>query len=290
MNLKTLTRRLPLARWAYGKLHPRQQIPQPAPRDEARELAAIPPIPCDASPLGRLTAQGLRRLLDREPVQAAWEEDHRLLGPLHLAEMTGGVNPGDQRALYSLVQALRPKNVLEIGTHIGCSTVNLALALKRLNCGPAGLVTVDVRDVNDLATQPWVAYGCCYSPRQMVERLGCKEVVDFRIADSLRFLQERGQSFDLIFLDGLHDAPHVYQEIPLALRRLNPGGFILLHDYFPGLRPLWSDGAVIAGPYRAVQRLRAEGARLTALPFGSLSWKTKLGSCVSSLALLVAAE
>ena len=37
--------------------------------------------------------------------------------------------------------------------------------------------------------------------------------------------------------------------MPRALKLLRPSGVILLHDYFPGLRPLWSDGSMIAGPY-----------------------------------------
>ena len=35
----------------------------------------------------------------------------------------GGVNPGDRRAIYSLIHYLKPISVLEIGTHIGASTV-----------------------------------------------------------------------------------------------------------------------------------------------------------------------
>ena len=33
----------------------------------------------------------------------------------------------------------------------------------------------------------------------------------------------------------------VYREVPLALGLLKPGGIILLHDFYPGARPLWSD-------------------------------------------------
>jgi hypothetical protein len=63
---------------------------------------------------------------------------------------------------------------------------------------------------------------------------------------------------------------------------------ILLHDYFPGLQPLWVDRNVIRGPWLAVERLRSEGARLKAIPLGRLPWDTKLGSQTTSLALLVA--
>jgi len=82
----------------------------------------------------------------------------------------------------------------------------------------------------------------------------------------------------------------VYREIPVALRLLNPGGVILLHDYFPDVKPLWSNGVVIRGPFAATERLKAEGARIEVLPLSELPWPTKLGSSVTSLALLVGAH
>jgi hypothetical protein len=75
----------------------------------------------------------------------------------------------------------------------------------------------------------------------------------------------------------------------MALRLLNPNGLVLLHDYFPGGRPLWSDGSVIDGPELAVKRFQREGVPFNILPLGALAWPTKLGSTVTSLALLTRA-
>ena len=61
---------------------------------------------------------------------------------------------------------------------------------------------------------------------------------------------------------------------------------MLLHDYFPHLKPLWANGTVIPGPYLALERLRREGAALAAVPLGALPWATKLDSTLTSLALL----
>ena len=88
-------------------------------------------------------------------------------------------------------------------------------------------------------------------------------------------------------LDGDHAPSAVYQELPAALRVLQSDGVILLHDYFPALKPLWSDGAVIRGPWLAIERLRSEGAKIKAIPLGELPWHTKLGSRRTSLALVV---
>ena len=70
------------------------------------------------------------------------------------------------------------------------------------------------------------------------------------------------------------------------LKLLKENGVILLHDYFPNLQPLWSDGGVIPGPWLAVNRLKEEGADLSAIPLGMVPWNTKLNSHYTSLALL----
>ena len=120
----------------------------------------------------------------------------------------------------------------------------------------------------------------------MLARLDCAETVEFVTAPSLDYLAGRKAEFDFIFLDGDHRAHVVYREIPLALDALRPSGCLLLHDYHPDLRPVWSDGHVVHGPYLAVERLRRECGGLAALPLGALPWETKLRSNVTCLALL----
>ena len=132
----------------------------------------------------------------------------------------------------------------------------------------------------------WHRLGLAQSPRQAMERLGFGGMVEFRVAPSLDVLAQPGEPFDLILLDGDHRLETVVAEIPAALGRLRPGGLLLLHDYFPGLRALWADGKVIDGPARAVRRLRRAGWPIRARPLGVLPWPTKHGSTRTSLALL----
>jgi len=47
------------------------------------------------------------------------------------------------------------------------------------------------------------------------------------------FFKSSKQKFDLIFIDGLHEAKQVKRDIANSLRSLNPGGTILLHDCLP---------------------------------------------------------
>lgn len=239
-------------------------------KDESAALAALPKAVCEAS---NLTAE--------VPQLAATPEWALLRQQVSFGYKSGGaVNPGDQRAIYALTRSLKPQSVLEIGTHLGGSTVMFALALKDTG---ATLTTVDILDVNGPAG-PYVRHGGS-SPLAMIRALGCE--AQFVTRPSVEYLSECPQRFDLIFLDGLHDAPNVYEEIPLALRLLNPGGLILLHDVFPQLHPLWDDGIVVPGPWLAVERLRDEGAPLRIVPLGALPWPTKQGSTVTSLAYLL---
>jgi hypothetical protein len=140
--------------------------------------------------------------------------------------------------------------------------------------------------VNDTISKPWLRAGSRYAPQDVVRRLGCGDMVRFVTANSLDFLAKGEECYDLIFLDGDHTAVVNYREISAALRALNPGGYILLHDYFPQLRPLWNDGSLIVGPALAARRLRSEGVRIGVKPLGELPWPTKLGSRVTSLAML----
>ena len=125
--------------------------------------------------------------------------------------------------------------------------------------------------------------------------MGCSNIVQFVISPSVDFLINTNRSYDFIFLDGDHSASTVYQEIPRALGRLSPKGCILLHDYFPNLEPLWPEAkvtnsvnrpSVIPGVYLAIQRLLREGNAFRVWPFGKLPWKTKLGTNITSLAIL----
>ncbi len=43
-------------------------------------------------------------------------------------------------------------------------------------------------------------------------------------------------AFDLVFVDGCHEASAVYRDSLRALALLRPGGLLLWHDFAPGLR------------------------------------------------------
>ncbi len=235
-------------------------------------LAMLERATCDAT---RLRS----RPVDLESNDKEWSEIER--ATRFYGDCYGAVNSGDRRAIYTLTRNLPARSVLEIGTWSGASTAMFALGLKA-NAGNR-LVSVDIENVN-AAVGPWSRLGLPQSPVRSLEILGCG--AEFVVSQSLRYLKNCTERFDLIFLDGSHAATAVYREIPLALQLLNDGGTILLHDVYPDLRPLWADGVVIHGPFLALERFAREQAPFQAHPLGALAWPTKQDSNITSLAVL----
>jgi predicted O-methyltransferase YrrM len=274
---------------AMLKLFPRFEMKVREIRDRMK-LALVKTSPCIADNLRSLKKSELEDIFASKAIERDWNQDKNEIENLNLPEANDGICAGDQRALYYLVQSLKPKTFLEIGTHIGCSSVNIALALKRISNGgssfPAKLTTVDIRDVNDPVTKPWLKFQSKNSPAENLKKIGCDGFTNFVQADSLEFLANCATNFDFIFLDGLHSGNKVYQEIPLALKRLNREGVILLHDFYPYCQSLIPGNIVITGPYLATNRLLKEGAGFAVCPLGHLPWPTKQGSYFTTLAIL----
>jgi predicted O-methyltransferase YrrM len=259
---------------------------------ERLALRRVKRLPCSAERLSNaIDEQRLKVAFSSPEMAGEWNGIEQSIAALGITDKAGGVNPGDRRAIYYLLRALRPRTVLEVGTHIGASTVHAAAALRANQSEdpshPYRMTTVDVKDVNDPGLKVWSRHGSTFSPKELVTRIGAAEHVKFVTARALEYLSACEDRYDFVFLDGDHAATAVYQEIVAALRILNDGGVVLLHDYFPRLRPLWTDNSVIPGPWLGVQRLMAEGAKMIVLPLGALPWETKLGSHVTSLALAV---
>lgn len=200
-----------------------------------------------------------------------------------LADIDGGICPGERRALYHLVASFKPARVLEIGTHIGASTLAIARSLAT-HAGPgAHLTTVDIADVNDPACGAFARLGLA-SPRESLARAGLSDRVTFVAQASSEFLLQTDGRFDLIFLDGDHAAPAVYREFAQALNCLTPNGAILLHDFYPDGRPLYPNGTIEPGPVVAAERITAECEGIGLLPLVELPWESKQGVRTTSLA------
>ena len=255
-------------------------------RDRYR-LATQARLPFGPTLLRTRKALDVAAILRDTEIAATWSVDHSEIGALFgHDDRFGGVNPGDRRALYHLIRALQPRRVLEVGTHIGASTLYIARAL-RANGTPGSVVTVDITDVNDLERGAWRAVGQRMSPRAFAQQLDCADRIEFVVSKAMDFLEFAGPSCDLIFLDGDHSAQAVYCEVSKSLTALTPAGVILLHDFYPDGKALYPQDGPIRGPYRAMARIAREEPRVVVQPLGMLPWDTKQGTRATSLALVL---
>lgn len=124
------------------------------------------------------------------------------------------------RFLKMVVQMIKPKNILEIGTFTGYSAISLAEGLEENGM----LYTFDIDDELEDFTRKWIKN----SP------VGKK--IHYKISDALTEIPKLGIMFDLIFIDGDKREYEKYYEI--CMKYLNIGGWILVDN------TLW-DGHVI---------------------------------------------
>lgn len=102
-------------------------------------------------------------IMNDRVINEAFAEDHASIASLYGGhEIHGGVNPGDRRAVYHLIAHFKPKRVLEIGTHVGASTLHMANAIRRF-VGRGRLTTVDISDVNG-PQGAWKSLGLPFPP------------------------------------------------------------------------------------------------------------------------------
>ena len=99
-------------------------------RKEINGLIGLKKNICDTNNLFSSKEVNLENIFKNEEIISSWNTCQKSLNDLNIPDFTGGVNIGDRKAIFFLIRNFKPKSVLEIGTHIGASTVNIAAALK----------------------------------------------------------------------------------------------------------------------------------------------------------------
>ncbi|EFA91222.1 O-methyltransferase [Hoylesella buccalis ATCC 35310] len=133
------------------------------------------------------------------------------------------------RLLKMLVEMIRPKNVLEVGTFSGYSAICMAEGL-----GEDGqLYTFEINDEMEDFTRPWI------------EDSPVASKIQFIIGDANVEAPKLNVVFDMAFIDG--DKRTYIETFETVLKLLRPGGFILADN------TLW-DGHVIDPHYQHDQQ------------------------------------
>ena len=148
-------------------------------------------------------------------LHALYRDTHlRLLYP----RMASGHLQG--RLLKMLVQMIRPRLVLELGTYSGYSALCIAEGLP----ADGKLYTFEVNDEQEDFTRPWI------------ENSPWAARIDFRIGDALVEVPRLGLAFDLAYIDA--DKRKYVEYYEMVMDCLRPGGYIIADN------TLW-DGHVL---------------------------------------------
>jgi protein-L-isoaspartate O-methyltransferase len=154
-------------------------------------------------------------------------------------DIEGWLSEAEAKALAEIAAG---KNVLEIGSYCGLSTVCMARTAKHVTACDYfdGRATPGPRDTRA-------------DFDRNIERYSLTHKVSTVHPDELPGLQSE---FDLVFIDGAHDYASVAADIVKALNLLAPGGLLAFHDYKRQGDP---------GVEQAVDDLLLDGGKLLSL-------------------------
>ena len=113
------------------------------------------------------------------------------------------------RLLKMLVEMIRPKRILEVGTFSGYSAISMAEGLD----DDGRLYTFEINDEMEDFTRPWI------------EGSSVADKIEFIIGDALIEAPKLCIEFDMAFIDG--DKRTYCECYEMVLNILKPGGFIL---------------------------------------------------------------
>ena len=131
---------------------------------------------------------------------------------------TGGVETEVGEFLYALTRLVRPKRVLETGTHFGISDLYFALALEA-NC-LGDLTTIEFNPPFYLMAQA------------LFETVGVSHRIEL-IRDRAERYDPGDTQFEILFLDT--EPSMRFDELVRFYPNVAPGGFIIIHDLHPHL-------------------------------------------------------
>lgn len=122
--------------------------------------------------------------------------------------------------LYSLMLVLKPKLVLETGTHRGVSSTYMAQALED-NKQEGKIITFEIEQQHIQAS------------KRLWQDTGLSHRIESRCEPSLNARFPADTQFDVLFLDS---EPQLrFDEFIKFWPMLKPGGFIIIHDLHPNL-------------------------------------------------------
>lgn len=146
---------------------------------------------------------------------------------------TGGVEREVGEFLYGLVRMIKPKNILETGTHKGIAASYMAQALKENESGHMETIEYEPSHVQ--------------SSKQRFNDLQLNEQITIYERSSIGFTPDK--NYQIIFLD---TEPQIrFQEFVEFSKFLEPGGIMMIHDLHPHMNQVESEHG-FGWPYGAI--------------------------------------
>lgn len=163
--------------------------------------------------------------------EGAWDKAYDPTLPGFSSFNDAGVECETGEFLYSMVRILKPKFVLETGTHVGVGASYMGLALEDNNHGE--LITIEfIPELREQAVKRF-------------ERIGLSHRIHSLLNDVQYYQTE--DKFDLILLDT--EPQTRFREFLQFAGNLNPGGFIFIHDLHPHMQQIDNPEHGFAWPY-----------------------------------------
>jgi predicted O-methyltransferase YrrM len=140
-------------------------------------------------------------------------------------KVTGGISRHQKDFIMEIIKARKLCKCVETGVAYGVSTIAICQALSELeNMG--------------LECKHWGVDPCQFSEYNgaaiaALRRCGLDHLFEFMEGPShimLPKLLERGESVDLVFIDGWHTFDYTLIDVFFADKLLKPGGILLMHD------------------------------------------------------------
>lgn len=156
----------------------------------------------------------------------------------HPMSFPGSVSPQMGNFLRALIINIAPRNVIEIGSFIGVSSIWIASAMSEYQRRES-LHCIDL--FPDHTNNPWCPGITLMDPLDFMSKnmhaCGFQEYVTIHKGDSTQTLpvvaRDIGEGIDFVMIDGDHSIEGCLKDFELVEPFIATGGYILFHDVFP---------------------------------------------------------
>lgn len=157
------------------------------------------------------------------------------------ASWPASISPEGGSFLYWLVRNVQPRQIIEIGTCVGASTIWMAAAMK---AGRGGIL--HTFDDFQIPLDPRLAAAPLFQDRRntveaRLRNAGLGDLVRFHVGDSKKQVPaayeelRNGGNVQFAFIDGDHSFEGALGDLLAVEPVLDPGGYVVLHDVFPNV-------------------------------------------------------